>query len=49
MREQRRANPSSWPVKAIFTAGLAPTFWPDAPVALPTQAPALALVEADDE
>jgi transposase len=26
-------------VKAIFTAGLAPTFWQDAPAALPTQLP----------
>jgi hypothetical protein len=36
-------------VKAIFTAGLAPTFWPDAPATLPTPTPTLALVEADDE
>ena len=36
-------------VKAIFTAGLAPTFWPDAPATMPTQAPTLLLVEADDE
>jgi len=26
-------------VKAIFTAGLAPTFWQDAPAALPSQLP----------
>jgi len=36
-------------VKAIFTAGLAPTFWPDAPAALPAPTPALALVEAVDD
>ena len=38
-------------VKAIFTAGLAPTFWPEAPavVPAPAPAPAFALVKADDE
>lgn len=36
-------------VKAIFTAGIAPAFWPDAPATPPTPTPALALVEADDE
>jgi hypothetical protein len=36
-------------VKAIFTAELAPTFWPDAPAQLPTPTPTLVLVEADDE
>lgn len=36
-------------VKAIFTAGLAPTFWSDAPAVLPTPAPALALVGGDGD
>lgn len=27
-------------VKAIFTAGLAPMFWPDAPAPLPNSSPA---------
>ena len=34
-------------VKAIFTAGLAPTFWPDAPAVPPT--PALAPAEASSD
>ena len=36
-------------VKAIFTAGLAPTFWTDAPAVLPAPAPALALVEGGND